>query len=423
MNCINCNFKKLNKIVNIPPQPISAIFNVKKNIIMKNYPLDLYECPKCKLVQLLKLAPLEEMYGENYGYRTSLSPLMINHMIEKFNYIKKKCKLNKNSNILDIGCNDGTFLNIFAKNNYNNLYGIDPSAIKFKDYHHQKLNIVYDFFSSKKIIESFGKKQFDLITSFAMFYDISDPNIFCKDIVKLLKPEGLWILELSYWPLLIKNLTYDQICHEHIAYYSLNVFSKLVNKNGIKILEVRINEINGGSIEIICAKKSSVQIINKKILNKYFKEEEKINNKTFQNLNIRIQNTIKNLYNFLEILKKAKKKVYGYGASTKGNIILNHAKINSKLIQYIADANSYKIGRYTPGSDIKIISKEKFRKDRPEYTIVLIWSFRKEVILQEIKYLLNGGKLIFPLPVFHIVDKTNYKLYLKSDLSQFSIQL
>ena len=147
---------------------------------------------------------------------------MVNHMKKKFNKFIKINNLKKDSNILEIGSNDGTFLNFFFKLNKKlNLYGIDPSAFKFKKYYNNKINLITDYFSYETITDkiSDSKKKFKLITSFAMFYDIEDPNKFCKDICKLLDHDGIWALEISFFPFFLKNLTYDQICHEHVTYY------------------------------------------------------------------------------------------------------------------------------------------------------------------------------------------------------------
>ena len=423
MICIQCRNKKLDKIVDIGDQVISSLFYAKPKHNLKRYPLDLYKCKKCDLIQLKELAPLDQMYGTTYGYRTSLSPLMIDHMKKKFTHIYKKKELNKKSNLLDIGCNDGTFLNFFSKKGFNNLYGIDPSALKFKEFHSKKIKLAEEFFSKKKILNKFGNIKFDLITSFAMFYDIQDPNLFCKDIESLLNKNGLWILELSYWPMLIENMTYDQICHEHIAYYSLTVFKKMIEKNGLRVNDFSFNEINGGSIEIVCSKKKSNQKIQKLKISKQLEYEKKINSNTYKNLNLRIKNTSVLLKDYLYLLKKSKKSIIGYGAATKGNIVLNQIGANSKMLPLITDANLEKDNKYTPGSNIKIISKKKMRKLNPDYLLVLIWSFRKEVVSQELNYIKKGGKLIFHLPSIHIVDKYNYKDYLKNDFSSFSFKI
>jgi len=427
MICKHCHQKRLKKVIDIGKQPISSVFLSRKIKNSKKYSLDLYECKNCKLVQFYKLAPLQYMYGTTYGYRTSLSKLMIGHIKQKYKKILKMGVVKKGCNILDIGSNDGTFLNFLADTRKKfNLFGIDPSAKKFNKYYKKNINLMVNYFSLKTIRDSleekkFRKKNFALISSFAMFYDINDPSKFCKDISNLLEPNGIWILEMSYFPLLLSHLTYDQICHEHVAYYTLSSFSKIIKKHGLKVIDIDFNEINGGSIEIICAKKKSKHKANYQKISKVLDEEKKINNKTYVQFNQRVNNVKKTINLFLNGFNK--KKIIGYGASTKGNIVLNHCGISNKQLKFICDANPEKFGKYTPGSNIKIISKEKMRKLKPDYLFVLIWSFRKEVIKQEEKYIKAGGKLIFHLPMFHIVDKENYKNYLKSDFKPFAYQI
>jgi NDP-4-keto-2,6-dideoxyhexose 3-C-methyltransferase len=256
-----------------------------------------------------------------------------------------------------------------------------------------------------------------------MFYDIENPNKFMKEVSSMLENNGIWILEMSYFPLLLKQLTYDQICHEHVTYYTLTVFKKIANKNNLKIIDVDFNDINGGSIEIICTKKNSTIKENVKKINRILDDEKKINKQSYINFNNRVENIKSNLINFLNICKKAKLSVIGYGAATKGNVVLNHCNITSTHLPYICDGNTDKYGKFTPGTNINIISKEKMRKLNPDYLLVLIWSFKKEVIRQEIKYILKGGKLVFHLPMFHVVDKKNYKYHLKEDFKFLSYSL
>ena len=420
MNCRNCNRNKFDRISKIGHQPISSLF-LKKKIKIKTYSLDLYQCKNCNLVQLSKIPNLKDMYGPEYGYKTSVSNLMVTHLKDKIKKLKKYDVFKKKSKILDIGSNDGTFLNFFSKDKKKyTLFGIDPSASAFLESYKHDVKIIVDFFNKQSVKKNFLDKniKFSLITSYAMFYDIEKPNDFCKDINALLGNNGVWALEFSYFPLLLKNLTYDQICHEHCVYYSLLTFNQIVKKNGLKIIDLELNEINGGSIEVICAKKNSKFKEKTFEINQFQKEERKINKQDFNKFNLRIENSKKILQLFLSKFKK--NEVIGYGASTKGNVILNYCGITNKNLRYICDANPVKTGKFTPGSFIKIITKNKMRKLKPKFLLVLIWSFRSEVIKQEKKFLLRGGKLIFPLPIFHIIDKDNYKKYLKEDFSLFS---
>mgnify|MGYP001211462753 CR=1 FL=1 len=426
IKCRNCNSKKLKKVIFIGKQVVSSIFPKKKIINNKKYSLDLYKCENCELVQLGKSIPLGNMYGETYGYRSSLSKLMVDHLYKKFLKLQKICKLKRNSNILDIGSSDSTFLNFFSnqRKNYNCL-GIDPSAKKYLKYYNKDVNLIVDYFSAKSVnsgLKNFKlkNKKFKLISSFAMFYDIDEPNKFCKDIRSLLDNDGIWILEMSYFPMLLSNLTYDQICHEHVTYYTLDVFKKIIEKNGLKVIDFSFNVINGGSIEIICAPNKSKVKANLKKIKKQIELEKRITGIDYSKFNLRVDNIKKTTNLLLENIKKAKKKIIGYGAATKGNIVLNHCGIGSDKIPLICDENEEKFSRYTPGSNIKIISKKAMRRINPDYLLVMIWSFKSEVIKQEIKYIKKGGKLIFHLPFLHIVDKENYIDHLNENFEAFS---
>ncbi len=415
--CINCKNQNLIKIIKIGSQPLSGIFLNKIIKKPKKYSLDLFQCSKCKLVQIGKIIKAQKMFGDTYEYRTSLSKFMSQHINKKAKTLIKKRYVKKNSSILDIGSNDGTFLNNFKHNQL--LIGIDPSAKKFSNFYNKNIKTIFEYFSKENLNKFFKRSyKFDVISSFAMFYDISNPNKFCKDIKESLNKNGIWILEFSYLPLMLKNLTYDQICHEHVAYYSLNTFKKIAEKNRLKVIDLSFNEINGGSIEIICAKKGSNHKVNSNKILKTLSEEKKINMKSFENFNKRINDLKYLLQYFLNL--KSKKSIIAYGASTKGNVVLNHCNVNKSQIREICDGSSRKLSKFTPGTNLKIISKELMRKKNPDYLLVLIWSFRQEVINQEINYLKKGGKLIFLLPRFHIVNKDNYKNYLNSNFSNLS---
>ena len=424
MICKNCKKKKLSKVVKVGKQPISSVFYNRIRKKLPEYSLDLFKCENCELVQFSSLPPLEDMYGLTYGYNTSLSPLMVNHMRKKFNFLKLNYKKLLKGQMLDIGSNDGTFLNFLKSLKSVKLFGMDPSSKRFLSNYKKNITVITDFFSKEKLIKNLSSKQakekFNIITSFAMFYDIEDPNSFCKDIRDLLNDDGIWVVEFSYLPLLFKNLTYDQICHEHVTYYSLTTFNKVLKNNNMKAIDLSFNEINGGSIEVICARKNS-KLKPKLIIEKTLQEEAKISNNAFDQFQDRIENVKKTLTEFLKNIPS--KDIMGYGASTKGNIVLNHLNLTSKNLSYICDANPFKFGRYTPGSNIKIVSKKVMRKRNPKYLLVLIWSFRSEVIKQELDYIKKGGKLIFHLPIFHVIDKTNYKKYLKSNFDSLSYSI
>jgi len=224
------------------------------------------------------------------------------------------------------------------------------------------------------------------------------------------------VCEFSYLPLMLKNLTFDQICHEHIMYYTFTVFEEILIKNNLKVIDIKINEINGGSIEVIVAKNKSKRRSNMKLIKKLKLDEKKITESSYKNFFKRIRK----VGNDLKLFINKNYPIVGYGASTKGNIVLNYANLDSGKIKYICDANSKKYGKYTPGTNIEIISKEKMRILNPKYILVLIWSFRSEIIKQELDYIKNGGNLILHLPKLHIINKQNYKKFINKDFKEFS---
>ena len=357
-------------------------------------------CNKCKLMQLEHNFDADEMYGDNYGYMSSLNKSMISHLKLKALNLKKRYNLQASNNILDIGSNDGTFLSFF--NNKFKLFGCDPTIKKFSKYYRKDINKLPFFFSS----ELFKDEKFDLVTSISMFYDLPDPLKFAKEINSILDERGVWHIELSYMTMMIKNRSYDTICHEHLEYYSLKSLKYLLDKAGFKIANLSFNQVNGGSIEIDAVKnKSHIKeckhlidwVLESERLNKY---NEIVRQKEFFK---ECQNHKILLKKLLLTIKKQNKKIIGYGASTKGNVLLQYCNINSKLINFIAEVNKFKFNKYTPGSNIKIISEKQAKLKNPDYMLVLPWHFKDHIIKREHKFLKNGGKLIFPLPDIEII--------------------
>lgn len=397
--CRVCKSKKISKVFSLGMQTLTGIFPSKKKDKISKGNLSLVYCKKCTLLQLENNFNLNEMYGDNYGYMSSLNQSMISHLRIKASHLKSTYKLTSGSKILDIGSNDGTFLSFFNKKF--KLYGCDPTIKKFKKYYRKDIIKIPDFFSANKF-----KIKFDLITSVAMFYDLIDPLDFAKDINNILKDDGIWHIELSYMPSMLKNISYDTICHEHLEYYSLKSLKFLLDKANLKIIDLSFNQTNGGSIALdITKKKSKFQEIS--YLINWILESEKINKfneiEKFKEFFLKCQNQRYLLKKLLISLRKKNKKIYGYGASTKGNVILQYSKINSSLIPFIGEVNKFKFNKYTPGSKIKIISEEKLKKKKIDYLLVLPWHFKDNIIKKESKYLKQGGRLIFPLPDIEIV--------------------
>jgi hypothetical protein len=397
--CRSCKNLKIKKTFSLGKQAFTGIFPKYKNESIPNGELSLVYCNNCNLLQLENSFDKKKLYGDNYGYMSSLNSSMTSHLSRKANLLKKYNIINGDL-IIDIGSNDGTFLSFFEKKF--NLIGIDPTIKKFRKNYRKDIIKVENFFS-KNALTSYTKKKAKLITSIAMFYDLDDPIKFAEDVYELLDKDGIWHLELSYMPLMIKNLSYDTICHEHLEYYSHNSIKYIFDKVGFSIIDIQLNDINGGSFALTLSKNKNS---NNKLVEWLLNQESKdnINNiSTFKEFFLKISKQKKDLKNLLENLIDMKKKVYGYGASTKGNVILQFSNINSKLLPLIGEVNSFKFNRYTPGTKIKIVSEAAIKKNKPDYLLVLPWHFKDFIVKKEKKYLDSGGKLIFPLPQIEII--------------------
>lgn len=366
------------------------------------------------LFQLAETVDRDLMYRK-YWYRSGTNITMTNQLIDVVNTIPTWRKYQDNDLILDIGCNDGTLLKNIKSNKKIIKVGMDPAknleniGNKECDYH------LADYFSADKFYNLTDGRQANIITSIAMFYDLDDPNSFVKDIYNSLKDDGVWILQLSYTPLMFIQNAFDNIVHEHIEYYSLLSIEKLLNNNGFNISDIELNNTNGGSCKIIASKMinklKDINIFDKDIgkyrLNSLRNYENKLNinsSQSFLEFVQRIENLKNKTIELLQKLKKEGKIVIGYGASTKGNTLLQYYGIDNNLIEAIAERQEVKFGKFTPGSNIQIISEEKMREIKPDYLFILPWHFINEFRVRESEFLKNGGKLIVPLPELEIIE-------------------
>ena len=401
--CRSCGSSSLIKCLNLGNQYLTGIFPKNQNEKVSKGNLSLVFCKNCSLLQSEQNFDRYEMYGSNYGYMSSLNSSMIDHLKNKSQKIKKISKLSKSDLIIDIGSNDGTFLSYFV--DHCQTLGIDPTISKFKKMYNKKINIIDDFFSGE-ILKKNSIKKAKVITSISMFYDLEDPVTFANEVNEALDKDGIWHFEQSYMPSMIKNTSYDTICHEHLEYYSLKSIMYILNKSNFKIVDIELNDINGGSFALTVAKKKSKKfeesflvdwLLNKEDSYKFNKIETLFDfkNKVFKHKKL-LSELILNLIDM-------KKKVLGYGASTKGNVILQFCEIDNKLINYIVDVNPFKKNRITPGTNIKIISENDFSRKKVDYLLVLPWHFKNHILKKEKKFINNNGKFIFPLPDIEII--------------------
>ena len=397
--CRSCNSKKLKFFFNFGLMELSTYFPEKNSSKKESVPLEVIYCQICKLFQLNHNYELKKLFNNDYGYRSGINKSMKAHFQTIINDIQKKIKLKKNDIFLDIASNDGTLLSMIKKNGLKKI-GIDPTIRKYKKFYKKDIKTSAKFFSSKNYL-SLDKNKVKLITSIAVFYDVHNPNLFIKDVSNIIRKDGIWILEQSYLPSIIKNLAFDSICHEHVTYFTLKQLNIILSNNNLRVIDCTLNEMNGGSIRFFIASKESYLKVNKDNINK-IKNIESI---FYKNLKKKMdkfkQKILDNKIQLLTILKKLKaknKKIHVYGASTKGNVLLQYFNINKSYIDFISDRNPRKNNHYTPGTKIKIISESKSRKLLPDYYFVLPWHFKHEILKRENKIRKKGCKFIFPLP-------------------------
>ena len=370
--------------------------------------------PETGAVRLEKIAPLDTMYGK-YWYRSGINNTMKKELHSIVNSITDIVKLKENDLWIDIACNDGTLLSYVPENLIK--VGIDPVDDSFKSESEKHDNlIIQDYFTSKSFKESkFGNLKAKVITTIAMFYDLEEPKKFVNDIVEVLDENGVWVLQLSYTPLMIEQLAFDNICHEHVYYYSLFNIQKMFKECGIDIVDVQLNDTNGGSFRIYCMNENSdktkfgtqpyrdVCNIRLKSLLEYEKtlklDEPEIWNNFYQRINELKEKTV----SFIKDEKSKGKTIWGYGASTKGNTLLQYFGLDNTLIDGIAERSVYKFGHKTVGTNIPIYSEDEMRKAKPDYLLVLPWHFINEFVERESDFLKSGGKFIVPCPQFNII--------------------
>jgi SAM-dependent methyltransferase len=402
--CRNCKNNKFFNLLSLGKMSFTGKFSKSFiNDIPKAY-LNLVMCKKCKLVQLDRNFNPKYLYGKDYGYRSSINKTMTEHLKKIVEKSSNVVKLKANDHVLDIASNDGTLLNFYKKKTV--TVGVDPLVNKYKSYYKKISYKISNFFQINDIKKLNLKKKFKIITSLSVFYDLKDPNRFIKSIKECLDENGIFVLEHTDLLCIIKNNLFDTICHEHLEYYSSKVIIDMMNFNGLKVFDHEFNNINGGSSRYyICHYKAKYKTKKKKI-NKLLSEESKIGLHSIKIFKIFFANILNEKDKLKKMIKKIINKkfiIHGYGASTKGNVLLQFYEIKNKDINYIADRNPLKYNLFTPGTKMKIISENYSRKLKPDYYLVLPWHFKKEILIREKKIREKGTKLIFPLPKMHVI--------------------
>lgn len=406
--CRLCGSTKLIPILELGKMALTGVFPESPAEKITTGPLSLVFCPDSGLVQLGQSYDLNEMYGDNYGYRSGLNASMVKHLQAKVAQLQRIRPVDAESLVIDIGGNDGTLLKAYDIDGLRR-FCVDPTAQKWADHYcGTDIVVIPDFFEAS-FFEEAGRKA-DIITSIAMFYDLENPHDFVRDIARTLKDDGIWHFEQSYLLSMLEANAYDTICHEHLEFYSLRVVQELLHLHGLKIIDVQFNSVNGGSFAVTAAHKGSRYITSNAVFEALRKEPTTWGwLDLLHNFAAAVEEHREDLRSLLKFLRDEGKTVAALGASTKGNVLLQYCGLTHNEIQFIGDVNPEKFGRITPGTHIPIIDEVSARKLKPDYMLVLPWHFREGIIEREKAYLEDGGALIFPLPRLEIVTRETLK--------------
>ena len=380
-------------------QVLTGVFPKRKDAGLTRGPLTLVKCSgasHCGLLQLANSYSLDEMYGENYGYRSGLNPSMVAHLKAKVDRIKSLGVIDVGDIIVDIGSNDATTLKQYGLDDCA-LVGIDPTGQKFREFYTANIRLIPEFFSASAFRDAFGERKAKVVTSFSMFYDLEDPIAFMREIGEILDERGIWVFEQSYMPSMLATNSYDTVCHEHLEYYALAQILWMAERVGLKVVDVELNDVNGGSFSVVAQKVAGPMKASPAVAAMVESEtRQRLDElQTYVDFAQRVRDSREELLGFLRNAKASGKRVAALGASTKGNVILQYCNIDASLIYAIGEINPDKFGAFTPGTQLDIVDERQILADKPDHVLVLPWHFRKFFESQP-RY--AGLNLMYPLP-------------------------
>ncbi len=381
-------------------------------------PLELVICDKthapdaCGLVQLAHTCDASLMYGATYGYRSSVTQMMVAHLQRTADHVLAQAEVKPGDGVLEIGSNDGTMQKYLAGRGLK-LVAMDPSAGKFAANYPLETTLLVDFFSARAVQTAVPGQTFKAVISLSMFYDLEEPLRFMEEIRDSLAPDGLWCFEQAYLPPTFTALCYDTICHEHLAYYGLHQIQWMAGRAGLKLIDVATNDVNGGSFRVYAARADSARAANTAALKAAFDLENDLklgHTETWAAFAQRVREHRARVEDFFEAAHRAGDLVLGLGASTKLNVVLQYAGVTPAWMPAIGERDPLKVGLRTPRTGIPIISEVEARARKPKYFFVGPWHFREEIVQREKPYLDDGGSLVFSLPRFEIVSKSGVRV-------------
>jgi hypothetical protein len=413
--CKVCGSHDLVDVIHLAPQHLSATF-VKTNkgldIADIKVPMTLTLCDKsknpksCGLLQLREEVNPDLLYRQ-YFYRSATNDMMRTDLKDVITSVSAAAQPKNGDIVIDIGANDCTTLQFYPDSL--TRVGYEPAQnINWSDVP-KDIKIINDYFNAAAFEKSFPGKKAKVVTCNAMFYDLSDPNTFVQDVKKILADDGVWSIQLSYLPLMIENMNFYDICHEHLSYYSMATLKYLLEQNGLYIFQVSQNHVNGGSLRAFVTHDKNKHFLTAERAAEIKKFEEKETAmkldqpSTFKAFSEKMDELAAKVRGFIEAEIKKGNRVVGLGASTKGNVLLQFFGITKEHFEFISERNTDKVGLRTLGTDFELISEQSARDLRPSSMLVLPWYFKDEIVKRENDFIKNGGSLLMPMPHAHLV--------------------
>ena len=378
-------------------------------------PLELVLCRRCRLLQLKHTVPGDAMY-RNYWYLSGTNQTMRTALADIAYKAEQLAHLKAGDEVLDIGCNDGTLLASYKTGGIFKI-GFDPAQNLAQYSRRIADHLTVGYFESGPFLSDPGlaTRRPKVVTSIAMFYDLEDPNSFVADVKKVMHRDGLWIVQMSYLPLMLRANDLGNVCHEHLEYYSLQSFEYLLDRHDFELVDMELNDVNGGSMRAYIRNRNADpqafadgtyrELAAERV--RAFREEEfrlgLDTNTPYLEFAAWVDRIKADLVGFVTDVVANGKKVYVYGASTKGNTLLQYYGLDHKMIAAAAERNPDKWGRVTVGTHIPIVSEDEARAANPDYFLVLPWHFLHEFQAREKHYLMSGGRFIVPIPHFTLI--------------------